>query len=185
MNIARRIEKLEKLVRRRKRRFFFQKMSMLLETISKMISKMISKTSRDNFNKTNVVARRACKYFLAHVLLVNQLLIYSQLFNSIFSWQRSYVDSMIRANAFAEFLFTNIWSNLIKMLKSEIDLFWKRQRFSNDDVDLTTTTLIANTSISITMNILIIYDLIKRFVNMIFDFDVCHRILLKTIWFSI
>ena len=34
--------------------------------------KTVSKMSRDSFNETNVVAKRAYKYFLAHIQIENQ-----------------------------------------------------------------------------------------------------------------
>ena len=82
MNIARKVEKLERFVKRRKHRFFI-KVNMLLKIVSKM--------SRDNLNEINVVAKRTSKYLFAHIQIVNQLSL--QLYYCIFAyftWQKCY-----------------------------------------------------------------------------------------------
>ena len=44
--------------------------------------KIVSEMSRDNFNKINVVAKRTCKYFFAHIQIINQtIFIYYKQFN--------------------------------------------------------------------------------------------------------
>ena len=51
------------------------------------------------------------------------------------TFSRSCVDSMIRAMHLLSFCLKISSRNLIKISWFEIDLFWKCQRFSSDDVD--------------------------------------------------
>ena len=80
-------------------------------------------------------------------------------------FSRLNVDSMIRAMHLLNFCLQTFDRNLIKISWFEIDLFWKYQRFNDDDVDCKH----VNDNNSIAINISTIYDLIKKFVNMIFS----------------
>ena len=72
---------------------------------------------------------------------------------------------MIRAMHLLNSCLQTFDRSLIKISWFEIDLFWKCQRLNDDDVDCKH----VNNNDSIAMSISTIYDLIEKFVSMIFS----------------
>ena len=83
-----------------------------------MLLTIVSKMSRDNFNKINVVAKRTCKYFFVHILLKNQsIFIHHKQFNFRYNTITQFVETL--------YYFTKIVCRILKLIFEILILFFE------------------------------------------------------------